>query len=122
MKLWVDDIAAPPDDEWVWATTPEQAVRLLANFEFDTVSLDYDCRHKAIIEEKEVELKCDTGFEIVAWFIVAVNSTEPRIKTVGIHSGNCIGRDTLKSILRGKVENLIMKRTKDATSPPVQTV
>jgi hypothetical protein len=48
MKLWVDDVRRPPSDDWLWATSVDQAITAIKMYErhlFDdtiTISLDHD--------------------------------------------------------------------------------
>ncbi len=42
MKVWVDDIKLPPEDDWVWAQTVCEAKTLLKDKDIEVISLDYD--------------------------------------------------------------------------------
>lgn len=42
MKLWVDDLRPPPDDEWQWVTTSTEAIRFLNDTCVSVLSLDHD--------------------------------------------------------------------------------
>ena len=42
MKLWLDDIRTPPDSDWVWAKTADDAIYLIRTQEVDEISFDHD--------------------------------------------------------------------------------
>jgi hypothetical protein len=42
MRVWLDDRRPPPDGEWAWVKTPEEAIELLATGEVSEISLDHD--------------------------------------------------------------------------------
>lgn len=91
MKLWVDDVRLPPDDDWVWCQTSEQAISVLdlwrqlgrgAVFP-DVVSLDHDLGGD------------DTTRPVVLW--MCENDYWP-VKTV-VHSSNPVGREWLEGMI-----------------------
>jgi len=42
IKLWHDDVRPPPEDDWHWARTNEEAIALLSTGQVTVVSLDHD--------------------------------------------------------------------------------
>lgn len=76
MKLWVDDMRAPPNPHWFWATTVNQAIAAIRTYERqmsdDTIfiSLDHDAGDYAneggdyikILDWLEQEGIVDTGY------------------------------------------------------------
>ncbi len=87
MRLFVDDVRAAPHG-WVTVRTAEDAIRMLATFDVEEVSLDHDAGRK------------DT-FQPVAYYIAARFGGCPivDIPKVTIHSNNYPGSRTMKAIL-----------------------
>ena len=46
MKLWIDDMRQPPDDNWIWATSVNEAIPAIYHYERnildDTILIDLD--------------------------------------------------------------------------------
>lgn len=91
MKLFVDDERQPPTGEdWVLAKTVNDAVRLLASFDFTEVSFDHD--------------DGSDSFEAVAYFLCmkvkATRALNPEYAQpkVYIHSANPVGAERLQEI------------------------
>lgn len=70
MKLWVDDIRNAPDDSWHIARTAVEAIRAIARYDFDVISLDHDISHQVSIGTKlDRPFPCGETFASVAYFI-----------------------------------------------------
>lgn len=93
MKLWVDDLRAAPEG-WERATTVTEAIRALATYPCEEVSLDHD-------------IICDGGsdyshhaseetFEGVAWYIAAMKERPP---IISLHTANAWGAKAMAAIL-----------------------
>ena len=97
MKLFVDDNRVCPDG-WELARTATQAIRILAQFPVEEVSLDHDieCYYSGNTHTSR------ETFEAVAYYI-AVMPKKFRPKRVRIHTANPPAGYKLESILKGKV-------------------
>lgn len=71
MKLWVDDIRQAPDDTWTVARTATAAIRAIARYDFEVISLDHDISHQVTVGALGRPYPCDETFESVAYYIVA---------------------------------------------------
>lgn len=76
MRLWLDDIRRPPDEDWVWARTVEQAVDAVgfAGEKITHMSLDHDLGlHELDPDQPGAHLlRGDgemTGLDFVRWLI-----------------------------------------------------
>lgn len=69
MKLWVDDIRNAPDDTWTVARTASSAIRAIARFNFDVISLDHDISHQVAVGSLSRPYPCEETFQAVAYFI-----------------------------------------------------
>lgn len=84
MKLWIDDLRDRPDTSWTLARTITEAIRLIATFEWDEVSLDCDCGTP------------NESFMAVAYYICARYrkhdncecDDDPIMPKISIHSAN----------------------------------
>ena len=92
MKLWIDDLRAPPDDSWTWAKDSVQARNrvtqaIIGLFALQEVSFDHDLGGN------------DNGV-IVADLIedAAFVGKLPRIKWF-VHSANPPGRDRIRAAM-----------------------
>jgi hypothetical protein len=99
-NLFVDDLRAAPKG-WIRARTITEAIRLLAHFKFEKVSLDYDIAY--MDERGEFTGKCnDENYSSVAHFIAGMPRHE-RPRVVYVHTANPDGAKQLVSILKDKV-------------------
>ncbi len=72
MKLFVDDIRNPPDDSWTLARTVTEAIRMIARYDFEVISLDHDISHPVSIGNELIRpFPCGETFAAVAYYIVA---------------------------------------------------
>lgn len=115
MKLWVDDIRNAPDDTWHVARTVTAAIRALAMFEFEEVSLDHDISHQVSVGELSRPFPCDETFEAVAHYIaekaLASGRFEDRARRwdpkVVLHTSNPVGAQAMKEVLyRGFITDI----------------
>lgn len=96
MKLFVDDIRECPKG-WTLARTVTEAIRILAQFDVDEVSLDHDICHKDNLPPGVYQpLACGETFEAVAWYIRLM----PNRPKVGFHTANPIGEKKMREILK----------------------
>jgi len=92
MKLWIDDLRAPPDDSWVWVQESSVAQGLVAlahsnGLILEEISFDHDLGGD------------DTTIPVAKMIEEGAYRNElPRIKW-SIHSANPVGRLNLKAAL-----------------------
>lgn len=103
MKLWVDDIRNAPDDTWHVARTALEAIRAIARYDFEVISLDHDISHQVTVGELGRPYPCAETFASVAYFIAEKyhyeqdgSKTKPRII---IHSSNEVAGEEMKQVL-----------------------
>lgn len=101
MKLFVDDIRNAPDDTWHVARTITEAIRALARYDFDEISLDHDISHQVSIGTKlERPFPCDETFAAVAYYIKAkYQMVEDFDPTVTLHTSNQVAGNEMAKIL-----------------------
>lgn len=93
MKLWIDDLRSPPEDNWVWAKNSVEALARLAQsvmpeFHITEISFDHDLggADVSITVANELERMVYMGFiPMPVWFI---------------HSANPVGRQNLARTLQ----------------------
>lgn len=97
MKLYVDDLRACPEG-WELARTVTSAIRMLAQFSVEEVSLDHDISHYVSTDSSIVKpVACSETFEAVAWFIAAMpQDLKPKVK---FHTANPEGERIMRVIL-----------------------
>ena len=83
MKLWVDDLRAPPS-QWLWAKTSQEAIYALSRLEFEEMSLDHDLGGE------------DTTRAVVLWLCEHPDRW-PRV--VRVHTANNVGRTWLHGMV-----------------------
>ena len=89
MKLWIDDLRAPPDETWTWAKTSADALLVLKHFASDLaeVSFDHDLG----------------GDDTVMPFILAVEARAFRGRgdpfQWQVHSANPVGRKNITAAM-----------------------
>lgn len=88
MKIWVDDIRTPPDYDWCWPVTSQEAIDLLGEARafgetVEVMSLDHDLGGD------------DTSRRIVLW--MCENEFWP--VEVRCHSSNPPGREWIEKMI-----------------------
>lgn len=136
--LWVDDLRNPAavdentgeptfvndPENWHWAKTITEAIRILATQKVRKVSLDHDITHtmpsglpslnaggdkEAINKLIDIPIACPETYAAVAYYIAAM-SIDERPKTVYIHTANPAGAQAMTNILSGLMELDIIRR------------
>lgn len=112
IKLWVDDIRNPesfrPGEDWHWAKTITEAVRILATQHVTDVSLDHDITHPILPGDDNGKniyqpVCCPENYTAVAYFIAAMTVDERPVR-VYVHTANPAGSGEIHNILRGCME------------------
>lgn len=90
MKLWLDDVRLPPNNDWTWVKTVKDAKALLELGMITEASLDHD-------------LGCDifgrnnqTGYDLCKWMAETDNWPTQSIR---VHSMNPVGRMNMQAII-----------------------
>lgn len=91
MKLWIDDVRTPPNEEWVWAVTSNEAIAILGYLQEEgmlwcpreSVSFDHDLGGD------------DTTRPVVIWMI----ENNFRFDLYYVHSANPVGREWLEGMI-----------------------
>lgn len=92
MKLWLDDLRAPPPgDDWVWAQTVRRAKEIFRSEEITELSLDYELGEDA---EGRVQ---PNGQVLVEW--MACEGRWPS-GSIAIHSHSTVGVAALRDGIR----------------------
>lgn len=100
MKLFVDDIRRPYDDSWATARTVSEAIRLIAQYDFNEISLDHDIGHEVVVDMVWRAYPCLETFEAVAWFIREKYKTKKDISPkIILHTGNRPAAEKMQNIL-----------------------
>ncbi len=87
MKLWIDDVREPPDEEiWLWAKTSDEALKILKTRRIDFIAFDFDLGGD------------DTAYRIAEW-IEARAKVGIQPPGWAIHSQNPVGRVRLRGAL-----------------------
>ena len=97
MKLWLDDLRDPQDDEWTWVKTAFEALDLLDTGKVEEVSLDHDLGHdrwSGYTVACYIERRAHQGHKPPTWHV---------------HSGNSVGRKNIIAALRS-AERLYARR------------
>ncbi len=98
MKLFVDDIRNAPDDSWHVARTVTEAIRAIARYDFDVISLDHDVSHQVGMGELSRPYPCGETFAAVAYY-VAQKYTGQEHPTIILHTSNIVAGDEMAEIL-----------------------
>ena len=85
MKLWLDDVRMPPDEDWTWVTSVRAAIVLLETGRVVEASLDHD------LGEDVPE-----GYELCLW--MAEHDIWPRDR-IKVHSGNPPGAERMIGVI-----------------------
>lgn len=103
MKLWVDDIRNAPDDTWHVARTSLEAIRALARYDFEVVSLDHDISHQIHMDQLSRPYPCPETFASVAYYLAEKyhyesddSVTKPSIV---LHTSNQVAGDEMARVL-----------------------
>lgn len=109
LKLWHDDVRRPPEGDWLWVRTNEEARRALAyaalvDQPFVEASLDHDLGlHDYDPDVPDADLqrlpdgaRPEEGWELVEWMI----DCDVVPEKVTIHSWNPNGADRMAALLR----------------------
>lgn len=112
VKLWLDDMRRPPDDNWAWCKTVDEAKAILMTMRVEEASLDHDlgacatCLGGKDAEEWLMDHNmqsmpnCDhfgTGYTLVCWLEENPQfwpKTKPRV-----HSANPVGRRRMEVVI-----------------------
>lgn len=98
MKLWVDDIRAAPDDTWTVARTVTSAIRAIARYDFEVISLDHDISHQVTVGALGRPYPCEETFAAVAYYIAAkYNGVCPA--RIIFHTSNQVAGDEMSQML-----------------------
>lgn len=92
-KLYVDDFRDPPDDSWTLVRKVQPAIKLIASFDFEVISLDHDIENRPD----------DETFQPVAYFIGQKYSRRGKYgepPKIIIHSVNPSGAKEIYNILK----------------------
>lgn len=105
IKLFVDDIRNAPTDDWVVARTVTEAIRTIANFKIEEISLDHDISHQVSIGNVSRPYPCDECFCSVAHFIGATYRNlasigGQKLPKITLHTANPVGAEKMKNILK----------------------
>lgn len=106
MKLWVDDIRNAPDDTWHVARTSLEAIRAIARYDFEVISLDHDISHQVGMGELSRPFPCAETFASVAYYITAKYQPATQHPSpinippkVVLHTSNQVAGDEMAKIL-----------------------
>ena len=98
MKLRADHIRNAPDDTWHVARTATEAIRAIARYDFDVISLDHDISHQVHVDNLSRPYPCGETFASVAYYIAEKyrNALAPRII---LHTSNQVAGDEMAEVL-----------------------
>lgn len=100
IKLWVDDIRHAPSDEWVVVRTVTEAIRTIAQWDVEELSLDHDISHQVIVGRLSRPYPCDECFCAVAYFVGATAKLDPKEHPkITLHTSNPVGAEKMQRIL-----------------------
>lgn len=101
-KIWHDDIRRPPNEDWVWCRTNEQAQHFLKYWEVNEISLDHDLGLDYLDPDCDTESWAfagsspkGTGLDLVEWMCIMKLVPEK----VTIHSWNPVGAQNMAARL-----------------------
>jgi hypothetical protein len=94
VNLWLDDIRTPPDKEWTWVRTPEDAIEILQAGRVQRLSLDHDLGLDAAESER-------TGYSVLVWLEaeIAHGRWSFPLPEIRIHSANPVGRKRMQQAI-----------------------
>lgn len=105
MKLWVDDIRNAPDDTWHVARTALEAIRAIARYDFEVISLDHDISHQVTVGALGRPYPCEETFASVVYYIVAHwhalrgNNDDSWNPKIILHTSNQVAGDEMARVL-----------------------
>lgn len=133
IKLFVDDIRSAPSDDWVVSRNVNEAIRTIAQFECEEISLDHDISHQLAMETGVSRpYPCSECFCAVAYFIGEKYWIDRKIDKVVdkfekdeglhvarplggpkliLHTSSPIGAEKMKNILQDYGLTCIIKMT-----------
>lgn len=106
MKLWVDDIRNAPDESWHVARTVTEAIRAIARFDFEEISLDHDISHQIVMLSMSRPFRCDETFQAVTYYIALkyggrnMFRSDQQVPRITLHTSNPVGGDEMHNILK----------------------
>jgi len=98
MKLFVDDVRTPQNEDWELRRTITESVKLLYQGLVEELSLDYDICHETG-GQPGVFCSCPESYGVLA-YVVALMPKKLRPKKVWLHSANPGGRKNMFAILQ----------------------
>lgn len=101
MKLFVDDIRSAPDESWNVARTATAAIRAIARYDFEVISLDHDISHQITLGELGRPYPCEETFASVAYFIGALYAERHPRPRIILHTSNQVAGDEMAAVLDG---------------------
>ncbi len=101
VKLWHDDVRTPPNDQWVWARTNQEAIEILSEYNVVEISLDHDLGldHLEPIPENFIykgDSPDGTGYDLAKW-MCANDALPPKIT---VHSWNAPGGEKMVKLFK----------------------
>jgi hypothetical protein len=102
-KLWHDDVRSSPGDDWTWARTNLEAIRVLMDYDVTEASLDHDLGlHDVDPDDEDAVLARGAspdgdGVDLVK-AMIALRLVPPKIR---IHSWNVQGANYMAGLLTG---------------------
>lgn len=106
MKLFVDDIRNAPDESWAVARTATGAIRAIARFDFDVISLDHDISHQVTVGSLGRPYPCEETFMAVVYYIAekygGYNAfrSDRRSPKIILHTSNRVAGDEMAAVLK----------------------
>lgn len=98
MKLWVDDIRNAPDDSWHVARTALEAIRSIARFDFEVISLDHDISHQLTMGELGRPYPCNETFASVAYYLALKHGGTVGYPKIIVHSSNLVAGEEMMRV------------------------
>jgi len=95
MKIWLDDVRDPPDEDWIHVYTPEEATSALEGGRVVELSLDHD------LGLAEPDGRERTGYDVLVFIEreLALGTITFPIPTIRIHSANSVGRRRMEQAI-----------------------
>lgn len=101
VKVWHDDIRKPPNSEWMWVRTNDEAKAILNTYDVTEMSLDHDLGLEHVESNTETIFlrgtsPAGTGYDLVKWMC----ETNHIPKKVTVHSWNPAGAERMVQMLK----------------------
>jgi hypothetical protein len=120
IKIFLDDIRIPFDDQWIIVKDYEQFIEYVVKIDFNEIyeiSLDHDL---GFLDENYEK----TGYDVAKWLIEYCQDNNYILPLIKVHSANTVGSNNIISLINNylkfmkKDQNCIshtvkLKRTKD---------